>query len=164
MVHPDKLFSVNIESSRMYDYALSAENTFIKKISAQESHIMQVNIKPDAGNKVKIFQELTHQQSSTVSIIENDSLEDVVQQITNDVNNQFTHETLITEREPKLCQDVECPSFGKLVTDYNKNYERKNYGTLRSANAFIKSLNTARDANRDEIVKVLKKKQNKPAL
>lgn len=155
---------MKIDSSRVYDYEMSLENTFIQKINAQEFHVMQVNIKPDAGNKVKVFQELIYQESSTTSIIENDSLEDVVQQITNDINNQFTHETLITEREPKLCQDAACPSFGKLVTDYTKNYESKNYGTLRSANAFIKSLNTARDANRDEIVKVLKKKQNKPAL
>lgn len=161
-IHPDQLFSVNVESNREATYEMSSNNDFIKSIRAEESHILKVTIKPDAGNKVKITQELTHKETKKVTPIVNDKIDNVIEQVSNQFGSQFTQETLFTEREAKLCKDSACPSFAKLVGDYSDNL--KNYGTLKAANGYLKTLSAARDANRDDIIKVLKKKQNKPAL
>lgn len=164
LVHPDQLFSVQVQSSRQADYKLSEDNAFIESFSSLESHEMVVTMKQDAGNKVKITQQLTHKSTSTTAPITSENIDDVIEQLTNQIDSHFTQETLITERETKMCQDAPCPPLAKLLYENQKNFENKNYGTLKSTTGFIRSINAARDANKDEIIKILKKKQNKDIM
>lgn len=164
LLHPDNLFSVNVDSKREATYQMANDNSCINTLTTSESHEMIVNIRRDAGNKVSTMQELKLTQTSSTPPIVSDKLDDVVQQIGDQLGTRFTHESLMTEREPKICQDAQCPSFSKLVEENMANIKSENYGKVKGATGYLRTLNAAREAKKDEIMKVLKKKKYRDIL
>lgn len=164
LIHPDDLFSVSLVSIRDAFYQMADDMSYINKLETKESHEMTVNIRQEAGNKVNIEQELKFIGVSRVDPITSENLDDVVQQISSQLNIRFSHETLTTEREPRLCQDAECPTFATLVAENLINIQSENFGKIKGATGFLKVLNAARDARKDEIYKVLNTKKYKKIL
>lgn len=166
LVHPDSLFSVDVQSVREGEYEIASDNSCIQSLTNKESHEMTVNIRQEAGYKVNTIQEMKLKQSSSVTPIVGEKLDDVIQQISDELNLKFTHENLMTEKEVKMCQDSECPSFSKLVKENMVNLGSDNFGKIKGATGYLKVLDGAREASKEEIHKVLKtvKKQNKDVL
>lgn len=164
LIHPDNLFSITVESVRNAEYQLMKDSSCVESLKSTESHEMTVNIRKEAGSKVNTIQELKLTGSSSISPTFGEKLEDVVQKMSDALNLRFTHESLMTEREPKMCQDSECPSFEKLVGENLVNIRSDNFGKVKGATGFLRILEGARRAKKSEIYKVLTSKIYKDIL
>lgn len=164
LIHPDELFSVTMTSNREASYEMSHDLSSISVLRTKESHEVIVNIRQEAGNKVETVQEMVLKKTGTITPLIGDDLGEIVEKISEESGWMFSHETLMTEVERKMCQDAECPSFAKLVKENIENLHSENFGKIKGASGFLRILNAARDAKKDEILKVLKGKSFKKIL
>lgn len=164
LVHPDDFFSVTIESQRESNYKMVKDSSCIESVEAKESHIMTVNIRKDGGSKVNTIQHLKLEETSSFTPQTGDKLDDIVTKIGEELNVRFTQESLLTERETKMCQDSNCPGFEKMVNENLVSIRSENFGKVKGATGFLRILEAARRAKKDEIYKVLTSKKYKEVL
>lgn len=164
LIHPDDLFSITIDSIRNSKYEMKQDLSCIESLRSSESHEMTVNIRKDAGSKLTSIQELTLLDTSSASSITEENLEKVIQKLSEDLSLRFTEESLVTEREPKMCQDSECPNLEKVVSENMGNILEGNFGKVKGATGFLRILEAARRAKKEVIYKVMTMKKYKDIL
>nr|CAD7461843.1 unnamed protein product [Timema tahoe] len=99
----------------------------------------------------------------TMLPVAGDTVEAAVKELEVTSGQTLKKQILVTEREPLHCTE-ECPSLVKLVKENREHLINENLGITRSAAAFIRLLNAARGAKKEEIVKVLKSSKNKEII
>ncbi|RZC38190.1 microsomal triglyceride transfer protein large subunit [Asbolus verrucosus] len=154
----DAILDTIITSSRHVTYELDPRLDRIKAIYAKETHQMFLAAKEDLGSLIEADQILTHTKTEKTKIIRGPSLEAVLELI----SGGHTQESLLTEKEEIVNEEVK--TFPNVVNDNRENLTPKNLGGLSSARAFLRLLEAARKATRDEISKVLGSKKNQKIL
>ncbi|XP_077284119.1 microsomal triacylglycerol transfer protein isoform X2 [Arctopsyche grandis] len=163
-VHPEKILSVVSKSSRQTDYHMNSDNTVLKSILNKELHEMKMSIKQEAGNQVRVTQELilNDKEKGNALKLKSISLKAAIQELYNEGEN-LKEQKLNAVKEQRICQD-DCPTLTKLIKENRDTLKSSQLGTAKSATVFIKLLTAARQASVDEILKALKGVKNKEIL
>ncbi|EFA08014.1 microsomal triacylglycerol transfer protein [Tribolium castaneum] len=151
--HP--ILDVLVASSRQVTYELDPKLTHIKAIYAKESHSMVLSVKEDIGSVIEADQILNHVKNEKTGPLQGATLESVV----DSVSQGYTEDTLQLQKEEN---DDDGKTFPNLVNELRDNIS--NLGNLLSAKSFLRLLDAARKATKDEIVKVLGSKKNQKIL
>ncbi|CAG2060919.1 unnamed protein product, partial [Timema podura] len=133
-------------------------------VKMHETHDMSVVLRQEIGSRVTSLQEITLTDSPVTMLpVAGDTVEAAVKELEVTSGQTLKKQILVTEREPLHCTE-ECPSLVKLVKENREHLRNENLGITRSAAAFIRLLNAARGAKKEEIVKVLKSSKNKEII
>jgi microsomal triglyceride transfer protein large subunit len=154
----DPILDVVVTSSRQVTYELDPKLTHVQNIYAKESHRMVLAVKEDLGSSVEADQILSHVKNEKTETIRGPSLEAVVELI----STGYTQESLQTEKEDVGNDDGK--TFPNFVNEIRENIAAKHLGSLVSAKAFLRLIDVARRASKEEISKVLGSKKNQKIL
>nr|CAD7413330.1 unnamed protein product [Timema poppensis] len=164
ILHPDEFMGTNVTSTREADYVMSRDLSAIQSVKMHETHDMSVVLRQEIGSRVTALQEITLTDSPVTMLpIVGDTVEAAVKELEVTSGQTLKQQILVTEREPLHCTE-ECPSLVKLVKENRDHLRNENLGITRSAAAFIRLLNAARGAKKEEIAKVLKSSKNKEII
>nr|CAD7406987.1 unnamed protein product [Timema cristinae] len=162
--HPDELMGTDVTSTREADYVMSRDLSAIQSVKMHETHDMSVVLRQEIGSRVTALQEITLTDSPVTMLpVVGDTVEAAVKELEVTSGQTLKKQILVTEREPLHCTE-ECPSLVKLVKENREHLRNENLGITRSAAAFIRLLNAARGAKKEEIMKVLKSSKNKEII
>nr|CAD7591086.1 unnamed protein product [Timema genevievae] len=159
-----KLMGTDVTSTREAEYVMSHDLSAIQSVKMHETHDMSVVLRQEIGSRVTSLQEITLTDSPVTMLpVAGDTVEAAVKELEVTSGQTLKKQILVTEREPLHCTE-ECPSLVKLVKENREHLRNENLGITRSAAAFIRLLNAARGAKKEEIVKVLKSSKNKEII
>ncbi|KAJ3658869.1 hypothetical protein Zmor_010585 [Zophobas morio] len=155
---PDSLLDVIVSSTRQTTYELDPQLTHFQTIYGKETHRMIPSVKEDIGSMVHADQILNFVKKEKTDTLRGPSLEEVLEL----VMNGHEEDTLLTEKED--IGGEERKTFPNIVNELRDNLAEKNLGSLVSAKAFLKILEVARKASKEEVSKVLGSKKNQKIL
>ncbi|XP_026470483.1 microsomal triglyceride transfer protein large subunit-like [Ctenocephalides felis] len=152
---PDEALSVHTHSQRGVEYKTNQEG-LLESIIADEVHELELVLKRDAGANVRTKIELVLEDKKVkMSPIKSINLQDAVNQLKN-----VASRTLRAEKEPALCQDEQCPTMERLVSEHRNSLKQESIGGARAATAFVKIIPAVRAATTDQILSVLDSLKN----
>lgn len=146
----DTFLGDTIASSYQISYELDTSLSYIKNIVAEETHHLTSPFQENLESYVTSTQKLKYIKNTKSESIKSSTLESVLQTI----NQDFIEDTLLSKAE----EVVESQTLLEVIDKLKESLATKNLGNLISAEAFVKVLNVARKATKDEIVKVLSTK------
>ncbi|XP_018321773.1 microsomal triglyceride transfer protein large subunit [Agrilus planipennis] len=159
--NPDVLLGINVESDRTVTYEIDTSGDKIKRINSDEAHVMSLNAKENAGNKIEVHQTLLFKEQSAVNVIEGNTFDEVLERAINQERIAFTQESLVIEKENEL---NEVKKFSNALKDCRENLKGDLLGKLGPAKSFMKMVTSARISDKEDIAKVLTSGKNKPIL
>ncbi|XP_054269339.1 microsomal triacylglycerol transfer protein isoform X2 [Macrosteles quadrilineatus] len=163
--HPEEMWSAAVSSKRRSVIFLTEDLDAIKSIESEEKLELHIPLRGEAGGSLSSHQQLKLTDRSTgATLIQESSLEGAVKQVEKTSGQSFAKHQLTLTKEDTSCSDGTCPSFHSLVKENRDPLKTENLGTIRSASAFIKLLNIARDSKKEDLVKALKNSKNKSIL
>ncbi|XP_044272344.1 microsomal triglyceride transfer protein large subunit [Tribolium madens] len=154
-IHP--ILDVLVTSSRQVTYEMDPKLSHIKAIYAKESHTMVLSVKEDLGSVIEADQILNHVKNEKTEPLRGPTLESVLDL----VSPGHTEDTLLLQKEES---DDDGKTFPNLVNELRDNIAGQHLGSLLSAKSFLRLLEGARKATKDEIAKVLGSKKNQKIL
>lgn len=113
--HPENILSVILKSSRQTDYNMNNDNSVIKSIVSKEMHVMKMTIKQEAGNQVKVTQELilNENEKGESFVLKAKTLEEAIQEL-HKKQDILKEQNLNAMRAPQICQD-DCPTVSLQI-------------------------------------------------
>ncbi|CAH1108236.1 unnamed protein product [Psylliodes chrysocephalus] len=160
--NPNHILGVKIDSTRTVDYELASNPFIIKSIILKESHSVFLTAREEMGNHIEAQETLTFIDSKKANTVEGTDLEKAIENISNKLGVKFNRETLLTEIEPIQTEDE--ISFSKKVERMRSQLKIEHMGSTKQAKVFTELVNSARNAPKEDILKTLTTKKNKPIL
>lgn len=160
--NPNHILGVKIDSTRTVDYELASNPFIIKSIILKESHSVFLTAREEMGNHIEAQETLTFIDSKKANTVEGTDLEEAIENISNKFGVKFNRETLLTEIEPIQTEDE--ISFSKKVERMRSQLKIEHMGSTKQAKVFTELVNSARNAPKEDILKTLTTKKNKPIL
>ncbi|XP_049803049.1 microsomal triacylglycerol transfer protein isoform X2 [Schistocerca nitens] len=164
IAHPEQVLSALVNSQRTSKYTMTGDLLAIDSVIATETHEMFVAIRQDAGSSIKAVLELSRTGRFEITdTVQAESVDAALTQVQEMQRTEFSKQILITEREPRICQD-DCPNLHTVLKENKKFLKKDNLGTIRSATAFLKLLMVVRESKKEDLYKILKYTKNEETV
>ncbi|KAJ1529162.1 hypothetical protein ONE63_005970 [Megalurothrips usitatus] len=163
--HTDKVLGSTVTSKRETRIVLTQDMSALLSVETDETHVMTVNVRPEAASQVRATQQLSLTENTVKMVpIKADDVQSAVRMIEKNSGQFFVQQNLILERENLPCPDSACPTLHKVVKENRDALDEKYLGTIKSASALVRLLPIAREASYEDFAKVLKNAGNKDIL
>lgn len=163
--HTDKVLGSTVTSKRETRIVLTQDMSALQSVETDETHVMTVNVRPEAASQVHATQELSLTEN-TVKVVplKAEDVQSAVRMVEKNSGQFFVQQSLILERESLVCSDTTCPTLPKMVKENREALDEKYLGTIKSASALVRLLPIAREATYEEFSKVLKSAGNQDII
>ncbi|XP_057665550.1 microsomal triacylglycerol transfer protein [Diorhabda carinulata] len=158
----NKILGVEIESNSSVEYVFNEGPFRLASVVSKDVHVSYLTSREEMGNRVETEQILTYITSENIDSVNGDYIEDAVEKISKTTGITFNQENLLTEIEPVKTNEI--VTFNKVVGNLRNNLKIEHIGSIKQAKAIIELVNSARNAKKEDISKVLTSKKNKNIL
>uniref|UniRef100_A0A182VSW7 Vitellogenin domain-containing protein n=1 Tax=Anopheles minimus TaxID=112268 RepID=A0A182VSW7_9DIPT len=143
----------SLKTSRSTDYTVSTEGA-LQKVTSQDYVKYLLNAHDQIGAYYESIMQLNVQGSAQkTATVEGSSIEAIVKQL------GLERETLLTQEFYAPCKD-NCDSVISLFKHYKKSLSNGNVGKEASATALVDMVQVARNAKKEDLVRMLKAKSS----
>lgn len=157
----DKVLGTKSKFSSLTRYEFDTNSPHLKQVSSNEFHIIYFAAKEEIGSQIQVEQSLKLTKTGNIEGIQADKIEDALKQIEISEKLSFIKETLVTRIDETVEKKSEFIKHVKNLKDYLKT---DNLGTLKPTKGFLKLINLAKVATKEDISKTLTQKKNKDIL
>lgn len=158
----NKILGVEVKSNSSVEYVFNEEPLRLASVISKDVHVSYLTVREEMGNHVETEQILTYKNSENIEPVVGDYIEEAVEKISKTTGIKFNQENLLTEIEPLKSNEI--VTFNKIVGNLRNNLKIELIGSVKQAKAIIELVNSARNARKEDITKVLTSKKNKNIL